>query len=271
MRQEEIILEKGKILQPFFQRFSFESTEKIPTILTVGMDHSPKEYYWNNQQREQMVVFQYTLKGKGYLATKHQIYELKEDTFFLAELPQPFTYYRGEEEWSFIYIEFSKEYLQWLNQSIQIVDTQGSDFLAQLLSLLQPFFSATEDIYDHSSQAYRIFLLIKQRVEQQSKDTLGQAIQNYLEGNYSKDISLDQLAEVFDLSKYKIIRLFEKEYHQTPMNYLRHYRIIQSIRYLSQSKMTIKEIAQLVGFTDVNYFSKVFKKEMGRTPTDYRK
>ncbi|MGX7197928.1 AraC family transcriptional regulator [Enterococcus olivae] len=272
MGQEEKILAKRKKLQPFFlKKFPFEGTEGLPYIRAIGIDHSPKEYFWNNEQREHMVVFQYTLKGKGYLATRHQTYELKEGTFFLAELPNTFTYYRGEEEWSFFYIEFSREYLQWLTQDIQILSVEPTDFRTDLFAKLDVLLTTSEDFFAHSLQSYEVFLKIKKSLSSKKKATVAEEIKDYLETHHQATISLDQLEEIFSLSKYQIIRLFEKEFHQTPMNYLSNYRIVQSLRFLPQREWTIKRIAQTVGFSDVNYFSKVFKKEMGQTPTAYRK
>lgn len=96
------------------------------------------------------------------------------------------------------------------------------------------------------------------------------SIKDYLETHYKDSISLDDLAATFHLSKYKLIRAFEKEYQQTPINYLNNYRMVQTLRYLREDR-TIKEIAEAVGIDDVNYFSRVFKKRMGQTPTAYRK
>ncbi|WP_207942395.1 hypothetical protein DOK78_000980 [Enterococcus sp. DIV2402] len=269
MTQDEIIEEDRTKLRPFFShRFLFPTTEQLPYLKGFGLDYSPKEYYWDAKERQDsFVVFQYTLSGTGYLATKNKIYELNEQTFFLAELPNQFTYYRGEEEWSFVYIEFSKEFLQWLSLPIQI-GTCSKERVEQMLVQLNKLVIEEPSLYVNSRCAYDLFLTIKEVLL--TKTAITEQIKDYLETHYKDSLSLDDLEETFQISKYKIIRDFEKEYQQTPINYLNNYRMIQSLRYL-QEEMTVKEIAEAVGFSDYNYFSRVFKKIMGFTPSRYRK
>ncbi|MGI6155550.1 MAG: AraC family transcriptional regulator [Enterococcus sp.] len=269
MKQDEIIDRNRTKLRALLSHvFTFESTEQLPTIKGFGFDQSPKEYYWDAEKRQgSYIVFQYTLSGTGYLATNQKIYELKEGIFFLAELPNAFTYYRGEEEWSFIYIEFSKEFFQWLPSPLQIGHCPKEKVEA-IFTKLKQLAQAPPDVYANSRVAYAFFLTIKEALE--TKPSMNEQIKDYLETHYKKSPTLDEVSDYFQLSKYKMIRQFEKEYQQTPINYLNNYRIIQSLRYLKE-EMTIKEIATAVGFSDYNYFSRVFKKAMGLTPSAYRK
>lgn len=269
MTQDEIIEEDSTKLRPFFShQFRFLTTERLPYIKGFGLDYSPKEYYWDAQKRQDsFVVFQYTLSGTGYLATKNKIYELNEQTFFLAELPNQFTYYRGAEEWSFVYIEFSKEFFQWLSLPLQI-GTFPKEQVEKMVQQLHELRSEESNLYENSRCAYNLFLTMKEVLHTELSPV--EKIKDYLEVHYKKNLSLDDLATIFALSKYQIIRAFEKEYQQTPINYLNNYRMIQSLRYLKE-EMTVKEIAEAVGFADYNYFSRVFKKVMGQTPSSYRK
>jgi AraC-like DNA-binding protein len=253
MTQDEIIEEDRTKLRPFFShRFFFSTTEQLPYLKGFGLDYSPKEYYWDAKERQDsFVVFQYTLSGTGYL----------------AKLPNQFTYYRGEEEWSFVYIEFSKEFLQWLSLPIQI-GICSKERVEQMLVQLNKLVIEEPSLYVNSRCAYDLFLAIKEVLLTKTATT--EQIKDYLETHYKDSLSLDDLEETFQISKYKIIRAFEKEYQQTPINYLNNYRMIQSLRYL-QEEMTVKEIAEAVGFSDYNYFSRVFKRIMGFTPSRYRK
>ncbi len=63
--------------------------------------------------------------------------------------------------------------------------------------------------------------------------------------------------------------MFEEAYHYPPMAYLRKYRISKSLELLWQGK-SVAETAAAVGFSNSNYFAKVFKAEMGMTPTEYK-
>ncbi|WP_239644658.1 helix-turn-helix domain-containing protein [Enterococcus crotali] len=71
------------------------------------------------------------------------------------------------------------------------------------------------------------------------------------------------------MSKYTLIRQFEEVYKTSPIHYLKQVRIIQSLSLLWEEE-TIGQVAKKVGFSTGNYFSKVFKKEMGMSPSEYR-
>lgn len=92
----------------------------------------------------------------------------------------------------------------------------------------------------------------------------------WLEHHYKKDISLDQVAEAMGMSTFYFSRFFRTAYNQTFVEYLTAYRIRQAVRLLEETDIPVREIAPRVGYTDASYFSKVFKRHVGVTPTEYR-
>ncbi len=65
-------------------------------------------------------------------------------------------------------------------------------------------------------------------------------------------------------------KLFKQYTGMTPLEYLTHMRMNYAANLLYNKSLTIKEIARMVGFIDPYYFSKAFKKMMGKSPTEYR-
>ena len=110
--------------------------------------------------------------------------------------------------------------------------------------------------------------LVTQRVE---KHPLAKEIKSFLEQHYQQEIGLIDIEERYSLSRYKAIRLFEKAYHISPMAYLKKYRIKKALPHLLDGQRRVHEIARLVGMSNGNYFAKVFKVEMGMSPSEYRK
>ncbi len=96
-------------------------------------------------------------------------------------------------------------------------------------------------------------------------------IRNYLDNNIYNDLSLDLLAEEFDLSKMHIIRLFKKEYGTTPIQYLMDRKIALAKSLLSGTVMPIKEISDLLRYANTQHFSNSFKSAVGTSPNQYRK
>ena len=91
-------------------------------------------------------------------------------------------------------------------------------------------------------------------------------ITEYIEQNYSEAISLSRLSAHFGLSVSYIARLFRKELGQTPSAYVNVVRVSAASTLLTETDLSVTEIAEKTGFSDVYYFSRVFKKIVGCSP-----
>lgn len=96
-------------------------------------------------------------------------------------------------------------------------------------------------------------------------------IKKYLTQSYSQKITLEDLSHRFFCSQPTLINSFKKAYHQTINQYLTQIRLNQAKILLEQSNFTIREIAEQCGFSDQNYFSKVFFRALACTPSQYRR
>ena len=93
----------------------------------------------------------------------------------------------------------------------------------------------------------------------------------YIRLNLDRNLSLEVLSKVMDMSPTGISRRFKAETGQSIIDFIHESRINESIKLMMNEKYNISEIALKVGFDDVNYFTKVFKKHQHVTPTAYRK
>ena len=103
------------------------------------------------------------------------------------------------------------------------------------------------------------------------KADLAPAIKKYINENYRSPLSLDLLRNHFFCSRATVINSFQKRYGLGINRYITTVRIGHAKELLAFSRRSVKEIALDCGFSDQNYFSKVFLKETGQTPTEYRK
>jgi two-component system response regulator YesN len=92
----------------------------------------------------------------------------------------------------------------------------------------------------------------------------------YINDNYNKKISLEDIAGHVGISKYYFSVLFKKERDITFSNYLNTVRIEKAKQLLKNPQTTINDVVYEVGFNDPQYFSKTFKKYVGLTVTEYR-
>ncbi|SMF91066.1 two-component system, response regulator YesN [Paenibacillus uliginis N3/975] len=96
-------------------------------------------------------------------------------------------------------------------------------------------------------------------------------IARYLEHSYHEEISLQDIASRFFLSREYISRKFRQEFGVTLSDFLGRIRIDKAKMLLLNPHLRIAQIAEMVGYQDEKYFSKVFKKLEGQPPNDYRK
>jgi two-component system, response regulator YesN len=93
----------------------------------------------------------------------------------------------------------------------------------------------------------------------------------YIRINLNQELSLDSISRALNLSSYELSRKFKKETGKNITEYINNRRINEAIYILENEDISITDIAFIVGFNDVNYFTKVFKKLKGVTPSEYRK
>ncbi|SHJ71276.1 AraC-type DNA-binding protein [Dethiosulfatibacter aminovorans DSM 17477] len=90
-----------------------------------------------------------------------------------------------------------------------------------------------------------------------------------IENNYMNKITLQDLADHFNLNVSYLSKLFKKELNACFSDYINRIRIEKSLGMIRDHQMSISEIATAVGFKDQSYFTKQFKKEMGESPKKY--
>ena len=83
-------------------------------------------------------------------------------------------------------------------------------------------------------------------------------------------LSLDALSKELDISPYYFSKLFKEETGSNFVEYLTNLRMSRAKELLKDESRSMKEICMEVGYSDPNYFSRIFKKNVGLTPTEYR-
>ena len=97
-----------------------------------------------------------------------------------------------------------------------------------------------------------------------------ETIENYIKAHYMDDISMHDLAHVMKYSDAHFCKLFKQCFKVNFTAYLTEYRIGIAKKMLEDPRLNIKDIGNASGYTDSNYFARVFKRSAGCTPTEYR-
>ena len=92
----------------------------------------------------------------------------------------------------------------------------------------------------------------------------------YIDKHYAEKITLEDIATAGFVSKRTCGNLFERFMFISPMKYLNEYRLKHSIELLKNTDMTITEIALACGFSGASYFAEAFRRDSGKSPSEYR-
>lgn len=136
------------------------------------------------------------------------------------------------------------------------------------------FSSSFEELATNFTQLLIQLFTIQKNPEEQniSGEQLVEKIEKYFHENISRSITLQLLSDEMNISKVYLCRIFKKYKNVTPIDYFNRLKIERSQELLDQfSSLPLQKISDMLGFNDVYYFSKVFKKIVGISPSAYRK
>lgn len=134
--------------------------------------------------------------------------------------------------------------------------------------------------YEDICQAYMEILIIRLMrntslaVQTEASSMAGNrqcaTVRRYIDLNFKEPLSLEQLADVAHMNKYYLSHAFKREYGVSPINYLISRRIDESKFLLAETDLSMSQIAQILGFSSLSYFSQAFRKANGTSPMEYR-
>lgn len=119
-----------------------------------------------------------------------------------------------------------------------------------------------------------LFLLCNRSFLQVIKDTVKRneidVVIDYVNHNYSEDITLQKLADISGFNPSYLSRLFKEKVGKSIFETINNLRINKACKLLKNTNLTIIEIAYTVGYNNVSFFNRYFRKIMNRSPSEYR-
>ena len=156
--------------------------------------------------------------------------------------------------------------------SIKSLEVQDKEMSHDISSLYRMIDQATQ-INELQSLLSEAAMSVVHRINKYNKKNINQILQNaidYIRENYTMSITLNELAEHTYVSTYYLSRMFKKELGKNFVEYLNEVRIDKAKELLKGNQYKTYEVAELVGIQDPHYFSKIFKKYVNMTPTEYK-
>ena len=117
----------------------------------------------------------------------------------------------------------------------------------------------------------RSYCLLVQTYSRERYSCVVRDVLNFVDFHYMEPLSLESLADRYSVNKNYLSTRFHKEVGMTVTDYINLTRVRRSLKLLSGTTLSMPEVAERCGFSDANYFTRIFKKIHGTTPTEYRK
>ena len=169
-----------------------------------------------------------------------------------------------------------KNYAIVLNTLLRKSAEQGKVHPIHLDALSSQFAKEIENIISYEKGIELQNIMVKKYCLLVKKNSINhyslpiQKVITYIDTDLTADLSLSAQATLLKLSPNYLSSLFKKETGTTLTNYVNNKRIEHAVYLLSSTDMQIQNIAQYCGIPDVNYFTKIFKKVMHKTPSEFK-
>ncbi len=183
----------------------------------------------------------------------------------------------GDGRMSYLWVHFTGSYADaFLKKCLKIpmpniIDTGASDKISSSFKRMFDIFEAggrlrTEEL---ASELERLILKIAKSCDPDVGKGFERSLK-YIHSTYDRDISVEELAKLENISYYRYIKLFREAMGMPPAAYIIGIRMNTACELLHSTDMSVKQIGAAVGYSDAHFFSRIFKKHTGMSPIEYR-
>lgn len=249
-------------------------------VYNIGHERCKSNHRWGPGVRD-FYLMHHVISGKGYYVVGDKRYEIVAGNTFLIYPNTTVTYYADiREPWEYYWVGFQGNDAKLLIEMTDFTkDYPVSDLDVgnELKELLAKIYEAKgkEESCKVRMTGYLMLALSLFIKEQDYNNNLSYSYckkaAEYITYNYSQPITIEEIANYIGISRSQLYRVFIEVFNKPPKQYLSEYRINQALRLLKNPQLTINTVGRSVGFEDSLYFSRMFKKYKGISPSDYRK
>ena len=239
--------------------------------------------YWQKGRRDYQILYVANGKTHFWFDGREEIVSTGHMVLYKPEEIQKYVYYL-EDNPEVFWIHFTgsdvKNILAYHGISLdEHVFYCGvlPDYKALFRKIIQELQLCRYGYEDYIASLFNDILLLVDRQQHEQKKATGNVQEQieraaaYFNENYNTKISIDDYAESLHISTNWFIHNFKQYAGMSPAQYILSLRMVNAQSLLERTTYNIKEISEIVGYENPLYFSRVFKKEIGKSPAQYRK
>lgn len=256
-------------------------------VQEAGDFQAGPDYYTVREGFDSFLI-KLTLSGCGLLDYSGRQYRIPAGHFYWIDCQNRQRYQTDPEtgSWRVLWVHFQGAGARFYHESF-LQQTGGEpvgtlslgapayDLLRQILALHSGSLGQAEKDLRSASLLTQLLtqllLCVMRPLRQAQTPALMERIRQFLAEHYQSKLTLAQLGTQFGLSPCYLQRQFKQRYGQSPTEYLMLLRIVHAKELLRMTQKSIGEIAYAVGFENLGYFTRLFKRQEGLTPQEYRR
>lgn len=270
----------------------FKNTDLGSLLHITDIGFYPKAgFHFRKRTKEEanQYVLLYCVEGEGWYELDNQIQRVTANQVFVLPKAKAHSYgSKNKNSWTIYWIHFDGEKAAFFSEGLDkplLISPEKDSRLEDRFKLFEEIFSTLKNGYSKSNLEFSITALFyffgslkylttyrasNNTSQQQERDVANEAI-HFMRENVRKRLTMKEIADFSGFSPSYFSALFHDKTGYSPLNYFIHLKIQEACHYLDFSDMKINQISMLVGFDDPFYFSRIFTKTMGNSPSDYRK
>ena len=232
-------------------------------------------------------LFFIVLNGSGRLTYMDTVYDISRGDCVFIDCNNSYVHETGQDLWTLKWVHFYGKNMKGIYKKycerggMPVFHPSSARLFSSILENLYETAVSDDHLRDMRINEILSSLLTavmenswypeNQSLHRSPADDTIVKIKEYVDLHYKEDLSLDELSDMFYINKFYMMRRFKSIYGDTVINYHISRRIDAAKRLLRFSDMSVEDVCYECGFKDPNYFSRVFKKTEGKTPSVYRK
>lgn len=238
----------------------------------LGWEHCAPGHAFGPASRNHLLLH-YVVSGQGVFTSGGRAHRLRAGQLFVIR-PFELTYYEadGQEPWRYIWVgfELGLPLPEALQKDVLHAPRAGTLF-ARMLEAAE--MRAGREAF-LCGKIWELLALLQEEaaagtVRPGKPQEYVNAAKTYLETEYMRGVSVEELARRLNLDRSYFSALFKRETGKSPMQYLTAYRLEKGAQLMTEHGQSPGEAAASTGYTDVFGFSRMFKKQFGCSPTQY--
>lgn len=258
------------------------STNETIKILDCGY-HETVQGHYSSQAVVDHYVLHCIVSGKGSYQIHDRTYHLKASDCFLL-IPNVPILYQSDilNPWVYYWIGFEGIGAQQMMKLCNITSSSPTlhfEPVEELVSIIQPLTSLNAASISDSYTALGQFYLLCSKLMQHNNNIKPLSSKEYyvkqaislIQDSYYKDISIQDIANTIGLDRTYLYRVFKEINGITMQQYITNLRLKRACHFLTGSSLSYSEVAYYCGYSSEQYFSIAFKKNMGISPSTYRR